>query len=130
MTILEFWFLKKQGHTVKIFFILIPGTGRGGCFTAADYDLPPALAEVWLCQHTFCVTCGVWELFRGTSRGRVGGCWVFRGIDCGLVHWLLSSKNKQRRKKLDSGIAILSGDGGETSRYGNRGGEKKNSQSS
>ena len=73
--ILEFWLLKhidthRERSIIRIcfVFVLIPATGIWGCFPAADYDLPPALAEAWFCQlHIVsAIACCLefWDLFR------------------------------------------------------------------
>ena len=67
-----------------------------GCFghsTAADYDLPHALAEADFCQQQIVSVIvqhvEFWEFFRGYINdrawiGRVGSCLV-RGLGCSLL---------------------------------------------
>jgi len=66
VTILELCFFKKtQQYYKNGCSVLIPGAGMWGCFglsTAADQDLPHALAEAWFCQCTeFLQVCDVWN---------------------------------------------------------------------
>lgn len=42
--------LGKHRNSVRICFVLISDVEMWGCFTAVDYDLPCALAEVRFCQ--------------------------------------------------------------------------------
>jgi len=57
-------------------------------FTAADYDLPRALAEAWFCQPQIVSAIRqrleFWELLSEYINARapigsVGDCWSFRG---------------------------------------------------
>lgn len=69
-------------------FILIPGVGMWGCFgrtTAADCDLPQALAEALFDSS---------RLSRAL-RGKVGGDWSFGGC----LQFVSSCAQKRNKKK-------------------------------
>ena len=62
-----------QTHTHIYIFPLIPGVGLWGSFTAADYDLPPALkgrGMILPAADSFCncVTCGMLRTFQRACK--------------------------------------------------------------
>jgi hypothetical protein len=53
-----------------------------GCYTAADYDVPRALAEAWFCQLLIVSAIAwhleFWEIFQRVYKVLIGGllvCW-------------------------------------------------------
>ena len=77
--------------------------GTWGCFAAADYDLPHALAEVWFCQLQI-VSDIASELFRGYVNERWG--WWLLVIQGGWLVVMLKAEIK--RKESYSGIFFSS----------------------
>jgi hypothetical protein len=70
----NFGFFKTHRNIMETCFCLIPSVGIWCCFTAADYDLLPALAGVWFCQlqivSVIVWLLGFWGLFRGYINAR------------------------------------------------------------
>jgi hypothetical protein len=78
-----------------------------GCFgllTAADCDLPAALAEVWFCQLQI-VYLEFWELFRGHIKAKALreswlGLVVIQGACLGFVSSWAQERNKRKETRF------------------------------